>query len=269
MQEIWKDIEGYEGLYQVSNIGNVKSLSFGARNIHKSNVQKLLKLSPTNCGYYKVQLYKNGKAKMMYVHRLVATAFIPNPERKPQINHIDGNKANNTSSNLEWVSCSENQRHAIRNGLREPSPMLGRTGSDNPNSKAILQYDHFGNFIKEWSGISEAARVLNIGASSISACLCGINKTAYGSIWRYKQSEAYPHKIESAVYRTPKGVKRLGTPRPRPMRRIRQLSKDGQLIHIWDNYIELINATGYDNGNIYKAINGKIKSAYGFKWEYE
>ena len=269
MKEIWKDVEGYEGLYQVSNLGNVKSLSFGARNIRKSNVHKLLKLSPTNCGYYKVQLYKNGKAKMMYVHRLVATAFIPNPEEKPQINHIDGNKANNASFNLEWASCSENQRHAISTGLREPSPMLGRTGADNPNSKAILQYDLSGNFIREWTGIAEAARALNVHSSSISSCLCGINKTSCNSIWRYKQSDTYPIKIDPSVRRTAKGVNHVGTHRHRQMRKIRQLSKDGELIRIWDNYIELVNATGYNNGNIYKAINGKIKSAYGFKWEYE
>lgn len=269
MKEIWKDVEGYEGLYQVSNLGNVKSLSFGARNIRKSNVHKLLKLSPTNCGYYKVQLYKNGKSKMLYVHRLVATAFIPNPDKKPQINHIDGNKANNASYNLEWATSSENMRHAINHGLRNPSPMTGRTGSDNPNSKTILQYDMLGNFVREWSGIADAARALNVNPSSISACLCGNNKSSCNSIWRYKQSDAYTMKVEPIVYQTSKGVKRIGTHRPRSMRRIRQLSKDGELIRIWENYIELEKATGYNNGNIYKAINGRLKSAYGFKWEYE
>ena len=269
MQEIWKDIVGYEGLYQVSSLGNIRSLSFGARNYRKSNIVKLLKQSPTNCGYFKVQLYCEGKSKMMYVHRIVATAFIPNPERKPQVNHIDGNKSNNVASNLEWVSQSENHIHAIAHGLRSPSPMLGRTGADNPNSKVILQYDLLGNFINEWCGIAEAARNINASAKLISNCVCGNKKSACGYIWRAKESDDYPLKIKPLARRTSRGIERHGTPRPRAMRRIRQLSKDGNLIRVWNNYIELTSETGYDNGNIYKAINGKLKTAYGFKWEYE
>lgn len=191
MREIWKDIVGYEGIYQVSNFGNVKSLSFGPKNIRESGTIKLLRQTPSNCGYYKVELYKNGKSKMMYVHRLVATAFIPNPDKKPQVNHIDGNKANNVLSNLEWASRRENQLHAIYHGLRTRSPMLGRTGSNNPSSKAILQYDLSGNFIREWCGISEAARSLGISSSSISNCLSGKTKTSYGSVWKYKLPDAH------------------------------------------------------------------------------
>ena len=268
MREIWKDIAGYEGIYQVSNLGNVKSLSFGPKN-RKSGTVKLLRQTPSNCGYYKVELYKNGKSKMMYVHRLVATAFIPNPEKKPQVNHIDGNKANNVLSNLEWATSSENQLHAIDHGLRAKSPMLGRTGSNNPNCKAILQYDLSGNFIREWSGISVAARALGVYASSIGDCARGINRTANGSIWKYKESNEYPLKINRSTSQPRKCVYRRLADGSRQMRKIRQLSKEGELIRIWNNYIELVNETGYNNGNIYKAINGKIKSAYGFKWEYE
>lgn len=184
MSEIWKDIVNYEGLYQVSNLGNVRSLSFGARNIRKSNKIKLLKQSPTNCGYLKVQLYKNGY-KMFYVHRLVAIAFLPNPENKKQINHIDGNKQNNNVLNLEWSSASDNQKHAIRHGLRTPSPMIGRKGGLHPTSRPILQFDKNGTFIKRWCSISEATEYYNFGRSDIWRCLSGNRKTAKGYIWKY------------------------------------------------------------------------------------
>ena len=148
MQEIWKDIIGYENLYQVSNLGNVKSLCFGARNKRKSNITRLLKTNSNNFGYLKVELYKDGKSKIKYVHRLVAEAFIPNPDQKPQVNHIDGNKANNTLSNLEWVTSSENLSHACKTGLRI-SPMHGKFGNLNHLSKRILQLAKDGTFLKE------------------------------------------------------------------------------------------------------------------------
>lgn len=185
MLEVWKDIPNYEGLYQISNLGNVKSLCFGARNIKKSNIVKLLHQSRNNLGYHKVQLYKDGKSKMFYVHRLVAMSFIPNPDNKPQINHKDGNKDNNTIDNLEWVTSKENLRHAVETGLRQPSQMKGRTGKLNKMSKIIYQYDMDGNYIATHYGISEAARTLNCNTSTIGECLRGKNKTACGFLWKY------------------------------------------------------------------------------------
>lgn len=117
--EIWKDIEGYEGLYQVSTYGNIKSLPKVRRNGTGTYIQKekLLKPSNTSTGYKKVELCKDGKRKSFKVHRLVAIAFIPNPDNKPEVNHIDGNKINNNIDNLEWVTSSENSVHAYETGL--------------------------------------------------------------------------------------------------------------------------------------------------------
>ena len=118
--EVWKDIEGYEGLYQVSTCGNIKSLAKPRKNGNgRSYIQKekLLKQSFTSTGYKKVELYKDGKRKSFKVHRLVAIAFIPNPDNKPEVNHIDGNKINNNIDNLEWVTSSENSIHAYETGL--------------------------------------------------------------------------------------------------------------------------------------------------------
>ena len=127
--EEWKDIEEYEGMYQVSNYGNVKSLARQRRNSKGVYMQKekLLSLTNTSTGYKKVELVKNGKKKSYKVHRLVAMAFIDNPENKPQVNHIDGNKTNNHVDNLEWVTSSENSIHAYKTGLNPNKKELNET----------------------------------------------------------------------------------------------------------------------------------------------
>lgn len=113
--EIWKNIEGYEGLYQVSNIGRVKSL---ARNGCGAK-DKLVVIQENNCGYDTVLLSKTNIRKRHLVHRLVAIAFVENPEHKPHVNHINGIKKINGYSNLEWVTRSENVIHAMKNGLKQ------------------------------------------------------------------------------------------------------------------------------------------------------
>lgn len=132
MHEVWKDAVRYEGLYQVSNTGKVKSLEriVSREKWHKQKVDERI-LKPANDGYkyLMVSLYKNRKRHTEKVHRLVADAFIPNPSNKPQINHIDGVKHNNNAYNLEWVTEKENIQHAVLIGLRNDK------GENNPNSK--------------------------------------------------------------------------------------------------------------------------------------
>ena len=121
--EIWKNIKGYEGLYQISNLGNVRSVpriidsQFKGKPIKREVYEKILKKSSTKFGYDYVCLSKDGKTKKYKIHRLVGEHFIPNLENKRTINHIDGNKHNNTVENLEWATYKENQQHAIRTGL--------------------------------------------------------------------------------------------------------------------------------------------------------
>lgn len=109
---LWKSIKGYEGLYEISNTGEVKSIFYG-----KS--PRILKKSKTTTGYCKVELYKNKKRKSIKVHRLVAMAFISNIDNKPNINHIDGNPLNNNADNLEWCTQKENVLHAVETGLKK------------------------------------------------------------------------------------------------------------------------------------------------------
>ena len=112
--ENWKDIKGYEGIYQISKIGMVKSLA--GTGSGKRPHDSMMNTFGNGNGYAYVTLTKNKKRRNHYIHRLVAEAFVSNPESKPQVNHIDCNKKNNTWNNLEWVTPKENMRHAVENG---------------------------------------------------------------------------------------------------------------------------------------------------------
>ena len=157
--EEWRPVIGYEGIYDVSNFGRVKSYLRGK--VH------LLKYQVDAQGYVIVTLYKNEQSKRAKVHILVAQAFIPNPSNKPQVNHIDGNKANPHVSNLEWVTQSENMLHAFRIGLKKSA-----TGSK--NGKAKLTDDdirYIRNHYKKGShhfGLKAFARKFNVDISTIA-----------------------------------------------------------------------------------------------------
>jgi hypothetical protein len=116
--ENWKDVKGYEGLYQVSNLGRIKSLSH-INYLGRLRQKCILGNRLSDRGYHTAVLYNNGKPKSFRVHRLVANAFIDNSNNKPHVNHIDGVKSNNLVTNLEWVTISENQKHAFKTGLNK------------------------------------------------------------------------------------------------------------------------------------------------------
>ena len=177
--EVWKDIEGFNGKYQVSNYGNVRSFS-------RWKNGGLLKFGKTKTGYYFVNLVKNGRkdVKDFRVHRLVAIAFLDNPKNLPEVNHIDGNKLNNHVDNLEWVSREDNIRHAVKTGL---IPI--RLGKLNSNSKAVIQKRKDGTVVKEWDSVADIHRELGYSTNSIICCCNKKPKyhTAYGYLWEYKK----------------------------------------------------------------------------------
>ena len=192
MKEIWKDIEGYEKLYQISNFGNIKSLD---RYIINKNGEKQYfpgkyLIQRLNDGYLRVTLSKNNKQRTFRVNILVAKAFIPNPENKPEVNHIDGNKENNKVDNLEWNTRSENELHAYKNGLAKPSnkqkQAVAKYAKEN-YSKKVVQYSLNGEFIKEWNSMHDVWRELGIRPSYICRCCKGLRNQTYGYIWKYKQ----------------------------------------------------------------------------------
>jgi uncharacterized protein YerC len=181
--ETWKDIEGYEGLYQVSNLGRIKSfdktimVKIKNQNIVTKKGKILKPNNNNNSGYNKVTLSKEGTNKPFTIHRLVAKAFIDNPENKPFVNHKDGNKLNNCVSNLEWVSLKENTQHAFENGLCDE--MIKKF------SKKVKQYDNNYNFIKEWNSFHEIERETGMSATYICRVCKSPNNKAYGFYWRY------------------------------------------------------------------------------------
>lgn len=187
VKEIWVDVEGFEDYYQVSSLRKFKSLEryvdhkkYGKMKVN----ERIMKTWINNRNYHMISLQdKNGERKHFLVHRLFAIAFIPNPHNLPCINHIDGNKQNNDITNLEWVTYADNNTHAYKTGLREHA-MKGKFGKDHHCSKFVLQFKD-GEFIKEFPGMSEAARETGILISCISKVCLGQRKTAGGYVWKY------------------------------------------------------------------------------------
>ena len=177
MSEVWRDVVGYEGLYQVSSGGRVKSLE---RKVPKLNgertvKERILKPRGNRGGYLQVNLYAGGgKPKKFYVHRLVCEAFHDNPDNKPQVNHVNEDKADNRACNLEWCTAEENTNFGTRNER-----------SRKTLSKPVGQYTRDAELIKIWSSAREAQRQAGFNQSNISKVACGKYKQAYGCIWRY------------------------------------------------------------------------------------
>lgn len=181
LYERWKPIKGYEDLYEVSDWGRVRSLDRYVN--YKSKLGKiytrlekgrLLKPSKDKDGYLLVHFFKQDKGKMFRVHRLVAEAFVENPNNYPCVNHKTECKTFNHFSALEWCDVKTNTNFG--SCIERRSKKL---------NKKVLQYSKCGEFINEWSSINEVAKILGINQPNISHCLTGKTKTAYGFIWRY------------------------------------------------------------------------------------
>lgn len=183
MNEIWKPIKDYEGLYEVSNTGRIRSIERTVKRLNRYKTytnqlipEKIKKGSPDKDGYLKVGLWKNNKCCTTSIHRIVATAFINNPKMLPQVNHLDENKCNNRVDNLQWCSPLENINHGT-----------GKARRTKTMSKPVLQFDPFGNFIREYKSISDTR---NYGFCFQGVGYCCIGKTSMykNFIWKYKDN---------------------------------------------------------------------------------
>lgn len=179
--EVWADIPEYEGLYQASNLGNIKSLDRiielynGGRYKRKG---KLLRPIKNHQGYMQIHLLKNGKVKTLLVHRIIAKTFIKNPNKYCEVNHKNEVKNDNRVENLEWCTQEYNKRYGT--AIQRRTKKI---------SKRVNQYDLSGNFIKTWDSMREIERKTNIHNQQISLCCLGKRKKAGGFIWRYYEQK--------------------------------------------------------------------------------
>ena len=170
IKEEWKNIRHFEGLYQISNFGFVRSLNY-----NKTGKMQIMMLSQAPNGYYSVNLSKDGKIYHYYIHRLVAEAFVPNPNNYTEINHKDEDKSHNVWLNLEWVDHISNCTYGTRNSRI----------SKNKSKHSVNQYSVDGTFIKHWSSVYQIKQELGIDRAAINRVCQGKQKTSLGYVWRY------------------------------------------------------------------------------------
>ena len=182
MTEQWKTIEGYEGLYEISNTGQVKSLPsivwYDNSQGHRKRTKQGGILTPKleKSGYYRIGLRKNGAKKFFAIHRLVATAFVPNPDNLPEVNHKDENKLNNRADNLEWCTTQYNSSYGTR------WQRLYKNGGGSRHLR-IGKYDQEGNLLGTWDSIAQAARANGVSESAVRMCAKG--KPSAGRVFGY------------------------------------------------------------------------------------
>lgn len=191
IEEVWRDVPGWEDLYQVSSLGCVRSKDrlvrvnvFGKREgiriIRGRAIKSILHNGWTHHPEYMVSLSREGKSVKMYVHRLVAMAFIPNPNNLPCINHKDENSLNNVVTNLEWCDSSYNNAYGTR------VERVAKSNRKNRRCKPVIQYTVQGEYIREWSSVNEIERELGFSEGSISYCCKFNGNQSHGYKWRYK-----------------------------------------------------------------------------------
>lgn len=260
MEEIWKDIEGYEGYYQVSNFGNVRSLDriiSGKR--YKGNLIKCI----YDCrGYKRVGLTKNKITKNFTVHRLVANAFIPNPEKKNEIDHINTNTGDARVDNLRWVTHSENMNNIITkermNSITYSPDVIKKAMKTRLSRgrltapKCVYQFTLEGKFLRKFDSLHEAALLYGVKGSDISGVCVGKRgrRSVAGYMWSFS--------MECGQYK----------PYATKCKKLAQYDKDGHLIKVWDSFVDATTSLGINN--ISRAANPRSKKskAGGYYWRY-
>ena len=256
-EEMWKDIKGFEGQYQISSEGRVKSL---ARKIidkagHTHTIKEcFMKTTPDKDGYKIIGLRDgSGSQKKFRLHRLVCEAFHPNPDNKPQVNHIDEDKSNNKASNLEWSTAKENCNHGTRNARGAKA-----------NSKPVAQYALDGKLIRIYESASEAGKQTGVDHRSIGGVALGKRKTAGNCIWKYISDEDEACNLELTVKELSKAVsKDRDYSKP-----VAQYTIDNELVKTWKSPMEAEKLGGFNRTNISKVALGKAKTHRGYIWKY-
>lgn len=256
--EVWKDVVGYEGLYQVSNMGRVKSVkrvvnSTNPKQSWKTINERILKPSsygkPPKCGgirHLDVVLYRKGKQKTEKVHRLVAMAFIPNPNNYPIINHKDENPSNNCADNLEWCTHQYNSNYGTRKECWLKSFP----------TTPVLQYSIQGRLIAQFKSVADAAASVNVSSSLIYK-VCSGNEChqVAGYVWRFANPK-------------PQHIARIEALRQYKLSTsVVQLTIQGEIVAIHDSFSKAAKSVGLKYSTpIHNVVSGKAKTSCGFKW---
>lgn len=246
--EVWKAVVGYEGFYEVSNMGRVRSLDhitsnrlFKGKIMTQSN--KLEQNNRHSFPYKSVKLTKNGKGKMRLVHRLVAEAFIPNRDNLPFINHKDENPSNNNVDNLEWCTPKYNVSYG---GLPQYLSEV--------NGREVMQFSLKGEFITKYNSLQKAQQSTNIDASNIMRACRGEQRHAGGFKWRFLVPTLEEEKI--LKIRQEKEERK----------KIVQLSTDGSVVAIYDSLLEASKCSGVSISALSRYISGKVVPSCDFRW---
>ena len=256
MEEKRKWIKGFEGLYWITNTGRVISADRFDRFNRKVGGELKLGLRG-QAGYLGLTLFKDGVGYQRLVHRLVADAFVPNPDNKPCVDHIDGNNKNNNANNLRWVTYKENMNNPVTYArmLEDTSKFVSQVGANNPFSRKVRMYSLNGEYIRTFDCLSDTSRFCGVGDNSIGRVCRGERFSAGGYKWAY----------EGEANRKISGHITL----PTNKRGVLQYNSDGVLIEEYGSIAEAAKATGFQATNIIHAAKGDLKTYKGYRWKYK
>lgn len=238
-KEEWKL---YVDKYEVSNYGRIRN----------NVTERILKPYISKRGYFMQGISINGKHNHVTVHRAIAEVFIPNPENKLQVNHIDGNKLNNYISNLEWVTQSENIQHAFDIGLN----------SMEYRRIPVKQIDRKGNVVATYESITEASEKFGVNIGYISKCVNGLKRSYKGFVWIENKDDT--ENIVEDNFESRFDLKYDGENK----RAVKKIDKEGNIIEIYESVSEASRSVGGNPSNVTKCCKGKMKTYKGFCWEY-
>lgn len=257
MEEEVRWIEGYEGLYKITSSGRVISAERYDRFNRRVGGEIKPHLTGSRRDYWFVVLSKDGKGKRFYVHQLVARAFIPNPENKPCVDHIDNDKNNNHVSNLRWVTHLENMNNTITRMrmINESAKYISQEGADNPFSRKVAMYTLDGKLVKVFDSGGQIEREYGIRSASISRVCRGERPQTHGYFFKFASEP------KRKMCSNPGGK---NSQKP-----VVQLDLEGRFVAEYNSISDASKALGIHTSNIGRAASGEYKTCGGYKWQFK
>src|SRR5690625_126948 len=257
--EIWKDVVGYEGYYEVSNVGRVKRVRrhiTGKNGVTRYWKGRILAQTKNLDGYMTVILSKKGKTNILGVHRLVAKAFIKNPNNKPVTNHKDENKENNNVDNLEWCTIAYNNAYGTRIERMKSNKQFQKRHKE--NRKPVLKVSLNGELVERFESLEEAFNSCpNYSKSGINHCCTGRLNTYKGYFWIYEEDYS-DKKVKNRIKKT-KNTQSI---------KVAKFDLKGNFIRFYGSMGQASRETGINAGSISQSCSGKTQHAGGYKWKY-